>query len=240
MTAYLEQTFQRSRGHIGVLQIVFGLLPAALASAGAVTVWRHGRRMLALTCLIALAVYPVFHLWTANFVSGQKHVVGGFLFGYLLAGVALERLWKAGSRVTVGVVVAFLTVWGAGQWYWQEHSWSDTRPLTSRLVQDMQRGERIIAQSSWLYALALYPAGLIESPADVIDANYSPDVDRLDDCRITWLVGDLDSAERLRHGLERCGHRPVLSSLSRHYYFDTSRLRLDTFTTAVTLYRLRP
>jgi hypothetical protein len=37
--------------------------------------------------------------------------------------------------------------------------------------------------------------------------------------------------------MERCGHRPVLSSVSRHYYFDTSRLRLDAFTTAVTLYQ---
>ena len=50
-----------------------------------------------MTCLLALLVYPAFHLWTANFVSAQKHVVAGFLFAYLLAGVALERLWK--SRV---------------------------------------------------------------------------------------------------------------------------------------------
>ena len=142
MTAYLEQTFQRSRGHIAVLQVVFGLVPFALATAGAVIAWRNGRRILALTCLLALGVYPAFHLWTANFVSGQKHVVPGFLFGYLLAGVALERLWRAGSRVTIGILLAFMTVWGGVQWYWQEHSWSDTRPLTSRLVQEMKRGER--------------------------------------------------------------------------------------------------
>jgi hypothetical protein len=123
------------------------------------------------------------------------------------------------------------------QWYWQEHSWSDTRPLTRHLVQEMKRGERVIADSSWIYTLALYPAGLVESPADVIDANFSTHVDRLDACQITWLVGSLDTAERVRHGMERCGHRPVLSSVSRHYYFDTGRLRLDAFTTAVTLYR---
>ena len=237
MTAYLEQTFQRSRGHIAVLQVVFGLVPFALATAGAVIAWRKGRRLLALTCLLALAVYPAFHLWTSNFVSGQKHVVPGFLFGYLLAGVALERLWRAGSRVTIGILLAFVTVWGGVQWYWQEHSWSDTRPLTRRLVQDMKRGERIIADSSWIYTLALYPAGLIESPADVIDANFSPSVDRRDACQITWLVGNLDTAESVRDGMERCGHRPVLSAVSRHYYFDTSRLRLDAFTTAVTLYQ---
>ena len=185
-------------------------------------------------------MYPAFHLWTANFVSGQKHVVPGFLFGYLLAGVALEWLWRAGSRVTIGILLAFMTVWGGVQWYWQEHSWSDTRTLTSRLVQEMRRGERVIAESSWIYTLALYPAGLIESPADVIDANFSPPVDRGSACQVTWLVGSLDTAESVRDGMERCGHRPMLSSVSRHYYFDTSRLRLDAFTTAVTLYRFTP
>jgi hypothetical protein len=73
----------------------------------------------------------------------------------------------------------------------------------------------------------------------VIDANFSPHVDRLDTCQITWLVGNL-TADSVRDGMERCGHRPVLSSVSRHYYFDTSRLRLDAFATAVTLYRLTP
>ncbi len=155
MTPYLEQTFQRSRGHIAVLRVVFGLVPVALAAAGAVIAWRSGRRILALTCLLALGVYPAFHLWTANFVSGQKHVVPGFLFGYLLAGVALERLWRAGSRVTIGMRLALLTVWGGVQWYWLEHSWSDTRTLTSHLVQAMKRGERVIADSSWLHLGAL-------------------------------------------------------------------------------------
>ena len=237
-TAYFEQTFPRSRGHIAMLQAVFGFVPFALATIGAVIAWRRGRRTLALTCLLALGVYPAFHLSTANFVSSQKHVVPGFLFGSLLAGVALEQLWRTWSRVAIGILLACVAVWGGVQWYWQEHSWSDTRTLTSHLVQAMKRGERVIADSSWIYTLALYPAGLIESPADVVDANFSPPVDRLDACQITWLVGNLDTAERVRHAMERCDHRSVLSSISRQYYFDASRLRLDTFTTAVTLYRL--
>jgi len=238
MIAYLDQTFQRSRGHIAMLQVVFGFVPFSLAAAGGVVAWRNGRRMLTVTCLAAMAVYPAFHLWTANFVSGQKHVVPGFLFGYLLAGVALERLWKAGGRVTASGTLALALGWGGVQWYWQEHSWSDTRALTSHLVGEMRRGERVIAESSWIYTLALYPAGLIDSPADVIDANFSASIDRLDPCRITWLVGDLQTAESVRRGMERCGHRPAALSRSRHYYFDTSRMRLDAFSTAVTLYRL--
>ena len=237
-TAYFEQTFPRSRGHIAMLQVVFGLVPFALATIGAVIAWRSGRRTLALTCLLALGVYPAFHLWTANFVSGQKHVVPGFLFGYLLAGVALERLWRTGSRVAIGILLAFVTVWGGVQWYWQEHSWSDTRTLTSRLVQDdeaRRAGHRRLLLDLHVGALSRR-ADRISGRRDRCELFAA--VDRLDACQITWLVGNLDTAERVRHGMERCGHRPVLSSMSRHYYFDTSRVRLDTFTMAVTLYRL--
>jgi 4-amino-4-deoxy-L-arabinose transferase-like glycosyltransferase len=236
--AYLEQTFGRSRGHIAVLQIIFGFVPFALASVGAVEAWRRRRYLLVVTCLLALALYPVFHLWTANFVSGQKHVVAGFLFAYPLAGVALEWLWTSRSRMaTVGVLVG-LTLWGGFQCYWQDHSWSDIRPLARHLVQHMARGDRIVAESSWSYTLYLYPRGLIESPAEVRDANYAPAHDRLDVCQIPWVVGNPDSGELVRRALERCPHHLVLSSSTRHYYFDTTRLRLAAYSAVVGLYRL--
>ena len=236
--AYLGQTFGRSRGHIAVLQIVFGLVPLALASAGALVAWPGRQRLLIVTCLLALAVYPALHLYTANFVSGQKHVVAGFLFAYLLAGLALERLWTSRSRATAVSVLAVLTLWGGLQCYWQDHSWSDTRPLAHHLALNMKRGDGVIAESSWSYILDLYPRGLIESPADVIDANYPPHGVRRDACQITWLVGNKDSAEMIREAVERCGHQPVLSSTTRHYYFDTTRLRVGVSSVVVGLYRL--
>jgi hypothetical protein len=113
--AYLEQTFGRSRGHIAALQVVFALAPFSLASVGAFVAWRRGQRLLVVTCLLALSLYPVFHLWSANFVSAQKHVVAGFLFAYLLGGLALERLWASRSRVTTVTVLAVLTIWGGLQ-----------------------------------------------------------------------------------------------------------------------------
>ena len=88
--AYLEQAFARSRSHIAALQVVFAIAPIALASVGALVAWRRGQRLLVVTCLLAVSLYPVFHLWSANFVSAQKHVVAGFLFAYLLGGLALE------------------------------------------------------------------------------------------------------------------------------------------------------
>jgi hypothetical protein len=236
--AYFEQVFPRSRGHIASLQVIFGAIPASLAGAGAVLAWRRGRRMLAATCLGALAIYPLFHVWTANFVSGQKHVVPGFLFGYLLAGLALDRLWRSGARARTAALLAAVTVAGGVQWYWQDHSWTDTRALTRHLVREMKPGDRVIAESSWIHALALYPAGLIASPADVLDATFSPDAERVDLCGITWVVGDDRTAGRIQAGRDRCRHREVLSTMARQYYFDTSRLWLDAVTTAVTLYRL--
>jgi hypothetical protein len=236
--AYLGQTFGRSRSHIAALQLVFGLVPFALASAGAVVAWRRGERLLVVTCLLALSLYPAFHLWTANFVSAQKHVVAGFLFAYLLAGPALDRLWTSRSRATVVIALAVLTLWGGLQCYWQDHSWSDTRTLAHHLALNMKRGDRVVAESSWNYILYLYPRGLIESPADVIDANYAPPGDRGDICEIPWLVGNPDSADMIREAVRRCRHQRVLSSATRHYYFDTTRLRLGTYSVVVGLYHL--
>ena len=237
-SAYLEQPFRARRGHIAVLQIVYGLVPSVLAGVGAIIAWRRHQRMLVVTCLVALLLFPLFHLWTANAVSSQKHVVPGFLFAYLLAGVALERWWSSRSHAAVVLGLALLTTWGSFQWYWQEHSWSDNRTLASYLAQNMQRGERVLAESAWTYILTLYPSGVIESPSDVIDANHSPTVDALPLCQIPWLVGNAATAARIRTAVDQCGHRRVLSSATEHYYFDTTRLRWDTYTVTVDLYRL--
>ena len=237
-SAYFEQPSRVSRGHISALQLLYGLGPLLLASVGASVAWKEHRRLLVVTCLVALSVFPAFHLWTANSVSAQKHVVPGFLFAYLLAGVALARFWKFRSRVALCLGLGLLTVWGGLQWYWQEYSWSDTRALDRYLVQHMTRGDRVVADSAWTYILALYAHGAIQSPADVIDANYSPDIDRLDLCQIPWLVGNLEATPRIRAAVARCGHRRVRSSASEQYYFDTTRWRWETYTVVVDIYRL--
>jgi len=237
--AYLGQVFGRTRGHIAALHVVFGLVPFGLAVAGAIVAWRRLRaRGLAATCVLALLVFPSFHLWTANFVSGQKHVVAGFLFAYLLAGVALERLWDSRSRVAAMLVLAFLTFWGGLQCYAQDRSWPDIRPLADYLVRNLRSGDRVLAESSWSYTLYLYPAGLIASPSAVTDANHSPEAGRLDVCQIPWVAGNPDSAPLVRYAVERCGHELVLSARSPQYYIDTARLRLTVSSGVVGLYRL--
>ena len=237
--AYLEQAFGRSRGHIAALQVVFGFAPAVLAGAGALVAWRRGKRSLVLTCLLALLVYPAFHLWTGNFVSGQKHVVAGFLFGSLLAGVALERVWASRSLVWPALALAALALWGGVQCYWQDRSWSDVRPLAAYLTEHMRPGDRVIAESSWSYTLYLYPRGIVASPADVIDANYAPGRHRGDVCRIPWVVGNPDSAELVRDAIAHCRHQPVLTATTREYYFDTGRLRLIAQPAGVGLFASR-
>jgi len=47
--AYFRQTFGRSRGHIAVLELVFGIVPCTLAGIGAFVTWRSGQRLLAAT-----------------------------------------------------------------------------------------------------------------------------------------------------------------------------------------------
>jgi hypothetical protein len=237
--AYLGQTFGRSRGHIAALQIVFALAPFSLATVGALIAWRRGQRLLVVTCLLASSLYPFFHLWSTNFVSAQKHVVAGFLFTYLLGGVGLEWLWASRSRVMAVSLLAALVVWGGLQCYWQDHSWSDTRTLAHYLALNMKRGDRIVAESSWNYILYLYPRGMIESPADVIDANYPPQGHNgFDVCQMPWLVGNPDSADMIRAAVGHCRHQRVLSSTLPQYYFDTTQLRLGISSVIVGLYRL--
>ena len=111
-------------------------------------------------------------------------------------------------------------------------------PWAHHLALNKKRGDRIVAESSWTYILCLHPRGLIASPADVIDANYPPPGDRRDACQIPWLVGNPDSADMIREAVTRCRHQRVLSSTTRHYYFDTTRLRVGTYSVVVGLYRL--
>jgi hypothetical protein len=241
---YLSQPFRVSRSDIALHQVVYGIAPLVLACFGAVAVWKTRRRLLAVTCLMALAISPAFHVWTANFVSSQKHAVPGFMFAYLLAGATLARLTTARSRLALPLVVIVLTLWGSFQWFWQENSWSDNRRVARYLAQNMTQGERVLADSSWTYTLSLYPRQLIDSPFDVLDTNYSPGLDEVDLCRIPWLIGKGDTGDIISNAVVRCGHRLVLASTTQQYYLDTTRLRkraytgVGAYTGVIELYRL--
>src|SRR4029453_8924656 len=144
-SAYLEQSFGRTRGHIATLHVTFGLVPLLLAIAGVPAARRRPRGwVLAGACLGALLVYPAFHLWTANFVSGQKPVVTGFLFASMLGGAALDRLWRSPSRAAAAVALIALAVWGGLQCYGQDRSWPDARPLAHHLATHIRHGDRVL------------------------------------------------------------------------------------------------
>jgi hypothetical protein len=57
-------------------------------------------------------------------------------------------------------------------------------------------------------------------------------------CQISWLVGNPDSGDMIRAAVGHCRHQKVLSSTTRQYYFDTTRLRLGVSSVVVDLYRL--
>jgi hypothetical protein len=143
------------------------------------------------------------------------------------------------SRVVAVVVLAGLTAWGGLQCYWQDRSWADVRPLAEYLVAHVRDGDRILAESPWSYTLYLYPVGAIASPSAVIDANHSPERERLDVCRVPWVVGNPDSAPMIGYAVERCHHERVLFTPTRQYYWDTARLRLATSSGVIAVYRLR-
>ncbi|MBZ5590143.1 MAG: glycosyltransferase [Acidobacteriia bacterium] len=235
-SSYLNQTFRTTPQGTARMHLVYAAVPLLLAVCGGIGAWKKHSRLLVLTCLGSLLVWPAFHLWSLNFVGASKHVVAGFFFSYLLAGVGLDRLWNSRARWGVPAVVAVMLTWGGLQWYWQEHSWRDHRPAESYLLSNMKPGEKLVAEASWTFVLDLYSHRVIASPFEVIGPNRRPGSNILDTCTAEWLVDDGDRGGRVAVAAARCGYRLVVSSTSP--VFDPSRFWPARRDQPVKLYRL--
>ncbi len=238
--AYFSQSFPITRAELAAHFAFFSAGALVLPVWGSVAAWRKHPKALIVTCLGSLLLWPVFHLAAVNHVSSQKHVVAGFFFAYLVAGVGLEHLWRSRARWAIWVVLPAVVLWGVLQSQWQEYSWSDVRPVAGVLVREMKRGDTLAADSPWSYTLFLYPAKLIDAPSAVITPSGGSERERIGSCTVTWLVSQGEKDGPVAAAVARCGYRAVLSAKGTNYYLG---LRLtkpwpSSYPTTLTLYRL--
>lgn len=237
---YFSQSFPTTRSVRAAAHLYMGALPLLLAAWGALAAWRTRSKGLVAVCLGSLLIWPLFHMAALNHVSENKHVVAGFLFAYLLAGVGLERLWSSRARWAMAAVLPLVVLWGALQSQWQEYSWADVRPAAGYLVDHVKPGETVVADQSISYALYLYPARLIDAPGAVSEPSGERARERLAACNVTWLVSQGEKDGPVAAAVTRCGYREVLSAKSTNYYLN---LRLtkpwpSSYPKTLTLYRL--
>jgi hypothetical protein len=200
------------------------------------------RRGLMATCILSLAIWPAYHVWSGNPVSEYKHLVFSLLFVYPLAGVALSTLWqRAGGKALVAAIVVGLAALGFTQLEQDRRAWPDAREAAAYLVRQVQPGEKLLINESWPYIMYLYAAGRIQSPWDVFDVyRITHGESTLDLCEYDWFVdveGSYTWPEAIAAAVKRCDRfEPV--------YTDTSMvanlgpdLRYGTYPVRVTIWR---
>ncbi len=194
--------------------LLFDTFPV-LVLAGVGWFVARGQRRLASSLYAGLLLWPLYHTLTNNSVGAEKHIVFGFLFGYPLVGVALERAWKQrgrwmfAARPALALVILALALIGAVQATLLDRGWADTRPAAAYLAAHVQPGERVLASNSSPYQLALYTSGSINSPWDVYDVyrvqhgEFEGDL-----CDADWFVDEERGTAwpaDIRQRIEACG-----------------------------------
>jgi len=181
------------------------------------------RRRLATVLLLAMCIWPTYHLVLSDPVSSNKHLALGFLFGYPLVGLALDACWNgAGLRVlgrrgtnrwlgrTAAVALALgLVAAGAVQAQRLSEGWPDARPTVAFLADRVQPGQKLLINESWPYTMYLYGTGRVNTPWDVFDVyRITHGQSEIDLCDYDWFVDSQGAYQwpgPLVFELHRCG-----------------------------------
>lgn len=188
-------------------------VPVLLATAGALL--GRDRRALVVVLLLAVALWPTYHLILRDPVSSNKHIVYGFLFAYPLIGLAAHRLWVERerlvllSRSAVVSAVVLLAALGLRQAIRLGHAWPDARPAASYLIERVRPGQQLLINESWPYTMYLYAAGRIRSPWDVFDVyRITHGESEIPLCDYDWFVDSQGAYRWPNHiaaAIRQCG-----------------------------------
>jgi 4-amino-4-deoxy-L-arabinose transferase-like glycosyltransferase len=198
-------------------------VPLAIAVSGAMRLARR-RPGLSALALVAAVSWPLLHVLTLQQVSLHKDAIFGFVLLYPLIGVAISRWWTT-LPAAAGSLVAASFVLGAAQWYVEDHSWSDVRPVADFIVPRLERGDTVAIATGWDFAMYAVAEHAIPTPQSVLDrwrAEHGANV-----CTARWIVGlrpDPQAINRpelvspFAQAAEQCHFVPV-ASFPASYYF---------------------
>jgi hypothetical protein len=245
-------SFGVTRTMIAFDMLYLSAVPLLLALGG----WYFARekRALASVLLLSLAIWPAYHLLSGNPVSRGKHVVMGYLFAYMLVGLALSALWEAVKRRHAsgrGLAVAFralaiaailvLGVIGQIQMNQTNRAWPDARQAARYLQERVEPGEQLLINESWPYTMYLYTAGRIDSPWDVYDVyRIQHGQAEMDLCEYDWFVdsqGSYQWPESILAKVRRCGSFEQVYATSSTVVGLTRSLKYESYPVRTIIWR---
>jgi 4-amino-4-deoxy-L-arabinose transferase-like glycosyltransferase len=214
-----KPTFDVTLATIAAAIVYLSSAPFILALIGWLVA--KDKRVLATVLLLSLAIWPAYHLATANPSSLDKHLTFGFLFAYPLIGLALATMWERwqDKAVTLASVSALVILGYFQVDYYYDRAWPDVRQTADYLVGQVQPGQMLLINESWPYTMYLYIDGRINSPWDVFDAfRITQGESKIDLCQYDWFVdsgGSYKWPDSILKKVQACGSfQPVFSNAS--------------------------
>lgn len=224
-----------------VAMFVFAGPQVALAIVGAAL--SSGRWLAALAQVAGVTLWPAYHILVGNYVSSTKHIVFGFVLAGPLMGIALVRMWNWSGgwlpRLGTALFVLLLASMCVGQFTFTEPTVSSDP--ASYLVQHVQPGQQLLISNGWPYRLALYSAGRINSPWDVVDADslsYPGHSQNL--CSYDWYVSEqngYDWPQDVQQKVAACGVYVEVYSSTIYVTRQSQDMRLVTYPFTTTIWR---
>jgi Dolichyl-phosphate-mannose-protein mannosyltransferase len=224
------------------LILLWGLLPVLVG----LLAWRRApehRRLIAVM-LAGPAVWVLALLGVASLERSLVYpdLAVGLLLVYPVVGLSLSRL----SLDTAEQTALAITVLLAGLVAWVhmgifDTSWPDSRPMTDYLMANMQENDQLLVNDRWPYALALYDAGIIDNPNEIVDEPaLLVNTSLLDLCAFGWFVdgeGPYTWSPWVTSIITSCGTFESAESANPEVHQYTDRLRRETGTVPSTLWR---
>jgi hypothetical protein len=169
---------------------IWGGIPLAV---GLLAWWRNrALRPVIAAFIVGPAVWIGLWLLSARNGASLVHLdlALGTVLLYPVLGLALARMANERARLlALGILALGLGLLSLQQTQAFDRGWPDTSEPVAVLIDSMQPGDRVLSNERWPYALALYEAGLIEEPDDVLDESLLFQRDTLlDFCSFAWFV----------------------------------------------------
>lgn len=156
--------------------------------------WYRNRRLRPV--IAAFLVGPAIWLgtWLLSARAGATLVHLDLALGtvllYPVVGLVLSQVsWDRARLAVLAVAAVGLVLLSAQQTRAFDRGWPNSSEPVAALVGAMQPGDQVLTNERWPYALALYNAGRIEAPGDVLDETLLFESDVVFDfCSFSWFV----------------------------------------------------